>query len=214
MSPTSPAKRVTPGAAEGETPAKLPKASAPAQVASPTKQQAAIGATQSPTNSQAATVASQGSTDSQAAIGVAQALVKPKRSAPPSLWAAYYSELAIYVETGLAKGLKKCGVDIECYGGLHNVPPTDIEKNNAPAIGGGQFTTYKETWHIERCVVALQTAGKYSAAGSLWWFMLNGGAITFQGQQIFTAEPDRAAVEAAGGGAARSGPAAAAVGPG
>jgi hypothetical protein len=91
--------------------------------------------------------------------------------------------------------LLKHGMDITRFGELHHVPPIDIQKNTDPAIGG--CMAYKETWNIERCLQSLATTGKYSAAGSLWWFTLVGGAVVVKGKTLFDALPDRTAVDAA-----------------
>ena len=114
------------------------------------------------------------------AIPVASSPVIPVRPRNPlaknSEWAEYYDKLARYVLHGLKSELKACGVDISQHGELHHVPPTDIEKNTVPAIGGAQMTTFRETWNVERCQAALKSTGKYEAAGSLWWFnLLSGG---------------------------------------
>ena len=124
--------------------------------------------------------------------------VKPAPQAKNSAWAEFYDKLARYLLQGLKSELKMCGVDISQHGELHHVPPTNIEKNTEPAVGGAQLTTFRETWNIERCVAALESTGRYEAAGSLWWFqLLSGGKVVFQGQSVFDTEPDRAAVEAA-----------------
>ena len=135
------------------------------------------------------------------AIPVASSPAIPVRPAPlakNSAWAEYYEKLARYVCHGLKSELKTCGVDISQHGELHHVPPTNIQQNTVPALGGSQMTTFRETWNIERCQAALKSTGKYEAAGSLWWFnLLSGGKVVFQSQIIFEVEPDRAAVEAA-----------------
>jgi len=131
-------------------------------------------------------------------LAIVTAPVRPVKAAPRSEWLAYQIALSTYVHENLEAELKKsCGLNIEEFGGLHKVPPTNIEKNAGPAIGGAQLTTYKETWNVERCIQSMQTTGKYSAAGSLWWFNLHGGAVMFQGQQVFEAEASSAGVDAA-----------------
>jgi hypothetical protein len=124
--------------------------------------------------------------------------VKPTLPAKNSAWSGYYQELVRYVKDNLKSELKKSGLDISQHGELHHVPPTNIETNTSPAIGGAHLTTFRETWNIQRCQQAMQSTGKYEAAGSLWWMNLgSGGKVVFQGQTIFDVEPDRAAVEAA-----------------
>ena len=110
-------------------------------------------------------------------------------------WNTYYVGLVEHVMKLLPAELLKHGMDITRFGELHHVPPIDIQKNTDPAIGG--CMAYKETWNIERCLQSLATTGKYSAAGSLWWFTLVGGAVVVQGKTLFDALPDRTAVDAA-----------------
>ena len=43
----------------------------------------------------------------------------------------------------------------------------------------------------------MKTAGKYEAAGSLWWFALVGKAVKVESKTVFTADVKRLAVEAA-----------------
>ena len=135
-----------------------------------------------------------GSMGSQAATTGAP--VKPTHfNTQNSDWNTYYVELVEHVMKLLPAELLKHGMDITRFGELHHVPPIDIQKNTDPAIGG--FMAYKETWNIERCLQSLATTGKYSAAGSLWWFTLVGGAVVVQGKILFDALPDRTAVDAA-----------------
>ena len=124
--------------------------------------------------------------------------VKPTHfNAQNSDWNTYYAELPRYVMKWLPSELLKNGVDITGFGELHHLPPIDIQKNNDtdPAIGG--CTAFKETWNIERCLQSLESTGKYSAAGSIWWFDLVGAAVVVQGRTLFVALPDRTAVDAA-----------------
>jgi len=131
-------------------------------------------------------------------MGARKAPVPPRRNAPSSEWAQHYHALAVLVTCGLPGALKKAGVNLEEYGELHQVPPTDIEHNSKPAIGGSQMATHKERWNVARCLKSLETTGKYEAPGSFWWFnLLVGGAIWFKHQKIIDVEPDRASVEAA-----------------
>ena len=116
-------------------------------------------------------------------------------NAQNSDWNTYYVELARHVMKWLPAELLENGVDITGFGELHHVPPLDIQKNTDPAIGG--CTAFKETWNIERCQQSLESTGKYSAAGSIWWFSLVGSAVVVEGRTIFDALPDQTAVDAA-----------------
>ena len=133
--------------------------------------------------------------DATSAIGDPRAPVKPAQIATNSLWATYYEAIATYVTKHLAQELLAAGVDIREYGELHHVPTANILKNTKPAIGG--VTTYKETWNVERCQLAMQSTGKYAAAGSLWWFSLCSRRVVFKDLAIFESNPHRAGVEAA-----------------
>jgi hypothetical protein len=122
--------------------------------------------------------------------------IQPARDAMAFEWSEYYTKLARYVITYLKSQLVHCGVDLSGYSELYHVPPTSILSNTKPAIGGTQLTTHKETWHVDRCIIAMETTGKYGAAGSLWWFALESAQVIFQDIVLFEAEPYRLAVEA------------------
>ena len=136
--------------------------------------------------------------DATSAIGDPRAPlgpVKPAQIATNSDWATYYEAIAKYVTKNLTQELLAAGVDIREYGELHHVPTANIKKNTKPAIGG--VTTYKETWNVERCQLAMQSTGKYAAAGSLWWFSLCSRRVVFKDLAIFESVIHRAGVEAA-----------------
>jgi hypothetical protein len=122
---------------------------------------------------------------------------KPAVNAGNAAWGEYYKKNGQYVVEYLAAALLECGVDLSEYGELHHIPPTAIKNNMKPAIGGVQMTTFKETWNVERCKLAMESTGKYEAAGSLWWFNLLSGIVTFLGTKISEVEPHRSVVEAA-----------------
>ena len=120
------------------------------------------------------------------------------RQVTQSEWTGYWDRLVQYVIQHLPTALTACGINVG-EGGLHCVPPANIEKNPSggqPAIGG-TVTTCQETWNMDRCHMAMKTTGKYEAAGSLWWVQLVGTAVKFQNSVVFEAEADRAAVDAA-----------------
>jgi hypothetical protein len=124
--------------------------------------------------------------------------LKPEGNAKASLWSSYYQQVVQFVLKHLMAELKaECSINLDAYKELRHVPPTCIDKNNSPAIGGVALTTYKETWNIKRCLKALESTGKYEAAGSLWWFFLLTGAVEFLSKIIFTSNPHRLSVEAA-----------------
>lgn len=123
---------------------------------------------------------------------------RPKANASNADWISYYAEIAEYVLKYLKPELKyRCNLNLDRYEQLHHIPPTNIMKNTEPALGGAKLTTHKETWNIERCIRALETTGKYEAAGSLWWFWLMCGKVMFRGESVFEANPHRSTVEAA-----------------
>jgi hypothetical protein len=140
---------------------------------------------------------------SSAAIGAATASgaqkpTRPEANAPKAKWQEYHRILMRYVLDNVALGLKSAGMDItkSC---LWHLPPAAIEKNNEPAIGGAKVTTFRERWVVANCETSMNTAGKYEAAGVLWWFLLLGGdEVKFKGEVLFTSEADPVVVEAAG----------------
>jgi hypothetical protein len=124
--------------------------------------------------------------------------VPPARDSGKFVWAAYYKDLALFVTQNLQAFMQACGVDLSAFSELHHIPPTAIKNNSRPAIGGG-LSTFQETWCAAQCTLAMETTGKYQAPGSLWWFYLLGGRVTFLESVLFEVEPHRAAVEAAMG---------------
>jgi hypothetical protein len=122
--------------------------------------------------------------------------VRPPVGAPKVKWAAYYEELVQFLLRMLPTELAKYGLDVGSHE-LHHLPPTDIKKNDKPAIGGTKLTTFREVWNVERCEMAMKTVGKYEAAGVLWWFALATGKVFFQNAEVFVDDVDPSAVEAA-----------------
>ena len=119
--------------------------------------------------------------------------VRPHIDTDASEWSHYYEELAQFVVKELPVEMSKsCGVEVGCYGELHNFPCTHIHGNSTKPM-----TTYKETWDIQQCQRAMETTGKYEAAGSIWWFDLSGDAVSFAGEELFRSYADPWSVAAA-----------------
>lgn len=122
---------------------------------------------------------------------------QPSPDSSPGLWAQYYDLLCQHVLHYLIPALQRdCGLTFDKkLTDLNHVPPSSITENAMPAVGG--ITNFKETWNIDRCCQALESVGKYEAAGSLWWFGLSDSKVNFMSKTIFDVHPHRSTVVSA-----------------
>ena len=122
---------------------------------------------------------------------------RPGPFASSLAWDGYYDDLKNYVLFILPSALKGFGMDLKGVP-LHQLPPSRIEDNLVPTIGGIKMMTSRETWEPARAVMAMNTTGLYEGAGSLWWYAFpKDQVVYFLKHQLFRQDNKYAAVEAA-----------------